>query len=129
MEVGRHPSCHVCGTWQTFCLGYRFSALAFRRVEGSRMRSVILLTAAVICTAPSPALAAPAELLNKTITVSYTVTIPGKSEDGSTVPGIRNASRTIYVSSKGRVFARVTRPDGRMSATKEASPGAAATTF
>jgi len=73
--------------------------------------------------------AAPAELLNRTITVSYTVTIPGEAEDGTRVPGIRNTTRTIYVSTAGRIFARVTRQDGRLAATKEAAPNEPANTL
>src|SRR5436305_9811123 len=72
---------------------------------------------------PTLAFAAPAELLNKTITVNYTVTIPGKSADGQTISGVRNAVRTIYISSAGRIFARVFRRDRDASATKEAGPG------
>ena len=72
---------------------------------------------------PTLALAAPAELLNKTITVNYTVTIPGKSADGQTISGVRNAVRTIYISSAGRIFGRVFRRDRDASATKEAGPG------
>jgi len=72
---------------------------------------------------PTLALAAPPELLNKTITVNYTTTIPGKSADGQTISGVRNAVRTVYISSAGRIFARVFRRDRDASATKEAGPG------
>lgn len=72
---------------------------------------------------PTLAFAAPAELLNKTITVSYTTTIPGKSPDGQTISGVRNAVRTVYISGAGRIFARVFRRDRDASATKEAGPG------
>ena len=78
---------------------------------------------------PAAAFAAPAELVNKTITVSYTTTIPGKSPDGQTITGVRNAVRTVYVSSAGRVFARVFRRDRDASATKEAGPGDSGNTF
>jgi len=71
---------------------------------------------------PMMAWAAPAELLNKTITVTYTTTIPGKSPDGQSITGVRNAVRTIYISSAGRIFARVFRRDRDASATKEAGP-------
>jgi hypothetical protein len=74
-------------------------------------------------------LAAPAELLNKTITVSYTTTIPGKSPDGQTISGVRNSVRTVYISSAGRMFARVFRRDRDASATREAGPGESANTL
>lgn len=76
-----------------------------------------------------PADAAPAALMNKTINVSYTATIPGKKADGSAISGSRVASRTIYVSSAGRVFARAYRRDGNQSETKDAGPGDAGNTF
>jgi hypothetical protein len=72
--------------------------------------------------------AAPAELLNKSITVSYAVTIPGVKADGSQVVGSRAATRTIYISSAGRAFARVNRRDGKDTQTKEAGPGDSANT-
>jgi hypothetical protein len=70
-----------------------------------------------------PAVAVPAALTNKTINVSYAVTIPGKKADGSPVSGSRASTRTIYISSAGRVFARVVRRDGHLSETKDAAPG------
>ena len=75
-----------------------------------------------VCAATS-AWAAPAALLNKSITVSYAVTIPGKKADGTPANGTRVATRTIYVSSAGRIFARVARRDGNAAETKEAGPG------
>jgi len=78
---------------------------------------------------PAPAFAAPAELLNKTITVSYTTTIPGKSPDGRTISGVRNSVRTVYISGAGRIFARVFRRDRDASATKAAGPGESSNTF
>lgn len=83
-------------------------------------RTSLCLLAA--CAATS-AWAAPAALLNKSITVSYAVTIPGKKADGTLANGTRVATRTIYVSSAGRIFARVARRDGNAAETKEAGPG------
>jgi len=77
----------------------------------------------------APANAAPAGLLNKTITVSYTITIPGKKADGTPVSGSRNAARTIYVSSAGRIFSRVSRRDGNASETRDAGPSESGNTF
>src|SRR5882672_4627533 len=77
----------------------------------------------------APAFAAPAGLLNKSITVSYSTTIPGKKADGSPVRGSRVSVRTVYVSSAGRVFARVFRRDGNASQIKDASPGESANTL
>ena len=71
----------------------------------------------------SPALAAPAHLLNKSITVSYATTIPGKRADGSAVRGSRVSVRTIYISSAGRIFTRILRRDGSQSQQKDFGPG------
>jgi hypothetical protein len=86
-----------------------------------RANAVVLIGFAC---SPLSAIAAPVELLNKTVTVSYTVTIPAKGPDGTVRSGSRNATRTIYISSAGRAFGRVSRRDPRGDAeTKEAGPG------
>ena len=77
----------------------------------------------LVASAAAPAWAAPAALLNKSITVSYATTIPGKTADGTQVTGTRQSTRTIYISSAGRIFARVARRDGRASETKDRAPG------
>ena len=79
--------------------------------------------------AAGSACAALAALFNKSITVSYTTTIPGKKDDGSPVTGSRIAVRTIYISSAGRIFARVFRRDGKATQTREAGPNEAGNTF
>jgi hypothetical protein len=66
--------------------------------------------------------AAPAGLLNKTVSVSYSVTATGTKADGTPVTGSRVAMRTLYISGAGRVFARAFRRDGRASQTREAGP-------
>ena len=89
------------------------------------MRSIVGFGFVVVITALSTGsgASAPSELMNKSVSVSYTVAIPARGADGSIVPGVRNATRTYYISSAGRVFARVSRRDGRQSETKEAGPG------
>ena len=77
----------------------------------------------------SSAHAAPAALMNKSITVSYAVTIPGTKADGTAVSGSRVATRTIYISSTGRIFARVYRRDGKQSQQKDAGPGDTGNTY
>jgi hypothetical protein len=66
--------------------------------------------------------AAPAGLLNKTIRTSFAVTIPAKGADGSTLNGARSVSKTIYVSSAGRVFVSSSRREGRHSNQTESGP-------
>jgi hypothetical protein len=79
----------------------------------------------LVACAAAPAWAAPAALLNKSITVSYSTTIPGKTADGRQVTGTRATTRTIYISSAGRIFGRAARRDGNASETREAGPGEA----
>jgi hypothetical protein len=86
------------------------------------VRTILCLLAAC---AAAPAWAAPAALLNKSVTVSYAVTIPGKKADGTPVNGTRIATRTVYISSAGRLFGRVARRDGKAAETREAGPGEA----
>jgi hypothetical protein len=86
-----------------------------KAVHASLIVSALLLS--------SPAWAAPAALLNKSISVSYATTIPGKKADGTPVRGSRIATRTFYISSAGRIFARVARRDGNAAETKDAGPG------
>jgi hypothetical protein len=93
------------------------------------MRVATVAVVVIVVAVPCLAVAAPAELMNKSITVSYTVTIPGRAQDGSTTPGVRNTSRVFYISSAGRVFSRVTRQDGPLTQTKDAAPGDAANTL
>jgi hypothetical protein len=93
------------------------------------MRLATPILAAALISAASSAVAAPSALLGKTITVQYTVTIPGTAPDGRTISGVRHAVRTIYVSTAGRVFARVYRRDRDATATKEAGPGESGNTY
>jgi len=92
-----------------------------------------LIRTTVLCVLTSllagTAHAAPADLLNKSVTVSYNVSIPGTKADGTAVSGTRAVTRTIYISSAGRVFARVDRRDGRATQQKDAGPGSAANTL
>jgi hypothetical protein len=67
-------------------------------------------------------LAAPPQAINKTISVSFTVSIPARRPDGSTMVGTRATTRQIYVSSQGRVFVRVSRRAGRRFQEREAGP-------
>src|SRR5215471_18786360 len=102
----------------------RFGDAPTRRAMGGNvMRVATFVTLGCVCLGSLYAEAAPAELLNKTVSVSYTVTIPGRASDGTTTVGSRNATRTFYISSAGRVFGRVTRSDGRFAETRDAAPG------
>jgi hypothetical protein len=64
---------------------------------------VLLPGSALTCVTVANAANAPAQLYNKTITVSYTASMGG---------GTLGARRTMYVSTKGRIFVRRTRAGG-----------------
>lgn len=66
--------------------------------------------------------AAPAQLLNKTVLVSFSVAIPSKGSDGSVMNNPRSIQRTIYISSQGRVFVRSARAVGRNRDSQERGP-------
>lgn len=67
--------------------------------------------------------AAPDQMLNKTVTVSFSVLIPARGSDGSTRANPRAVTRTIYVSSQGRAFMRAEAQIGGYSRTIEKGPG------
>jgi hypothetical protein len=62
---------------------------------------------------PTFAAAAPAGAMNKTITISFTATGMAKSADGQAKGFSTAVSRSIYVSSAGRLFMRHTASNGR----------------
>ena len=78
---------------------------------------------AVVFSTPAMADAAPRQLLNKTVRVSFTVTNTLRRPDGRTVTGGTSAVLLFYVSSAGRIF--VKRMAGGRSG--EAGPGEATT--
>ena len=62
-------------------------------------------------------------LLNKSVTVSFSITIPARAPDGSAQANPRAVTRTYYISSQGRVFARADRRVGKMQDRIEKGPG------
>ncbi len=70
-----------------------------------------------------PVGAAPAQLLNKSLVLSWTTTVTQRGPDGQTVSRQLSFNRTIYVSSNGRLFQRATRSSARMQGTSELGPG------
>ena len=81
----------------------------------------LLAAAAIFVGAGTPAIAQ--SLLNKSVTVSFSITIPARGSDGSTQANPRAVTRTYYISSQGRVFARADRRVGKMQDRKEKGPG------
>jgi hypothetical protein len=66
--------------------------------------------------------AAPPQLLNKTITVTTSVSVPAIGSDGTDKIRSREKTRIIYVSSQGRLFVRVTQRTRRDASDKEMGP-------
>lgn len=77
---------------------------------------------AILLSSGSNVLAAPPQVYNKTITVSWTVIPNGRADDGSvlTTPGKQGG--TIYISSKGRIFFRSMRQAGRYATSRDVAP-------
>lgn len=83
---------------------------------------VLALSSIALLLQASTAFAAPAQLYGKAISISYSVTANAVAEDGTTSNRPRTVQRTIYVSSKGRVFSRSDRQAGRNADTVERGP-------
>ena len=89
---------------------------------GRKIRELALL-AAVATLVDGAAHAAPEGMLNKSVTVSFSITIPARGSDGSSQANPRAVTRTFYISSQGRVFTRADRRVGKNSQTVERGPG------
>ena len=63
--------------------------------------------ALVVCS--SAARAAPPQLLNKSIHLEMTVTIPAKTQEGTSAMPQQRVSQIIYISSQGRLFQKIAR--------------------
>jgi len=67
--------------------------------------------------------AAPAALLGRTVTLSYSQSLPTKFPDGKVRTTTKSQTRTIYISSAGRVFMRTARRNNaNESDTSESGP-------
>jgi hypothetical protein len=94
------------------------------------VKSIFAATMMVACLAGSPALAAvPPQLLNKTVTVSFTVSVPARTADGQTMTASRAVSKVIYISGAGRIFAETSRRAGRNSERVERGPEVTGSSF
>ena len=88
------------------------------------------LAASFLIAAATPALAAPPQLLNKTILVSWSESAQQKLPDGRTITEQIGRTRTVYVSSAGRVFVKsVARGSGGGGKTEEIAPGSSNTSL
>src|SRR4029077_12888685 len=83
----------------------------FRRIHMNRWLALAPSSAValLLCTFAGAAQAAPPQLLNKSITVDFAVTVPAKTPDGTPASPGRRVHRVIYVSSQGRLFQKVSK--------------------
>jgi hypothetical protein len=86
------------------------------------MKSIGLMIALSLVLLAGPALAAPPQLLNKTITVSYTVTGVAKLPQGAQRGFSTQVSHVIYVSTAGRLFMRWRASNSRGSSGGDVDP-------
>ena len=95
------------------------------------MRGSIVLSAMMVLLSHWAAQAAgmPSQLLNKTISTSFAVSIPAKTSDGATLTARRTVNRTVYISSAGRIFSRSDRRVKGASETTEVGPDRTANAF
>jgi hypothetical protein len=80
------------------------------------------LAALLLPIGSASASSAPPQLHNKTINVGMSINLPSRAGDGSASRKTRNIERVIYISSKGRIFIRVSRQAGRFSQERELGP-------
>jgi hypothetical protein len=92
-------------------------------------KNAFACTFAALLLMPGIAHAVPAQLYGKTITVSASVSVNAVAEDGTTANRPRQVQRTIYISSKGRIFSRAQRQAGRNSDTVDRGPRETANSF
>jgi hypothetical protein len=90
------------------------------------VRTVLILS---LFTVAAKAAGAPPQLLGKTVSVTFSATVNGVAPDGSSSSMARNVQRTIYISSKGRIFSRTAKQAGRNRETTEREPEAASGSF
>jgi hypothetical protein len=91
-----------------------------------RALPVSLLVLAVGC---GSAWAAPPQLHDKAIVTSVSIAVTARAEDGTSATRPRLIDRTIYVSTKGRLFVRVSRQVGQRNVTRERGPEESAGSF
>ena len=84
----------------------------------------LMVTGAAL--APAPALA---QATNKTVIVSFSVTVTAKDQAGHERTTSRNVTKTMYISSAGRVFVRNNRRAGKFGQDNEKGPEATAGNF
>jgi hypothetical protein len=90
-----------------------------KNLRGGMKAMRVAACAMLVALVGSPALAeVPAAALNKTITISFTATGTAKRPDGTTTPFNTSVTRTVYISTVGRLFMRHTASNAKLQATR-----------
>ena len=87
------------------------------------MKSIGVMTALSLASIAAPALGAPSQLRNKTITISYTATGVAKLPQGGQRNFSTQVTHIIYVSDAGRLFMRFRASNQRGSMGGDVAPG------
>jgi hypothetical protein len=87
------------------------------------MRFCLALGMAFFTAAPSFAAGAPAQLLGRTVNVSFNMGGSARTESGSVVSATRHVTQIIYISSAGRIFVRAAQSARTGSVVQERAPG------
>jgi hypothetical protein len=85
---------------------------------------VVLNCSIAIPVESSVAGAVPAELYNKTVTLTWNIQMSVRNVSGAVSTIVAPRERTVYISDKGRLFVRERRPDsrGRLTEIEERAP-------
>jgi hypothetical protein len=82
----------------------------------------VVLAGAVVLSVEALAQGAPRELQNRTVEISFNITVPARTGDGGTLNAVRATVYRIYISSAGRIFVREHRLSGRHQDTVDKGP-------
>lgn len=83
----------------------------------------LMVASTVLLFSASPTQAAPAQLLNKSLTLSWTTSVMQRAPDGREHGRQMSFNKTIYISSAGRLFERARRTsDGGMRGKSDVGP-------
>jgi hypothetical protein len=93
------------------------------------MKLYLALGMAFFIAAPSFAAGAPAQLLGRTINVSFDMGGSARTESGRVVSASRHVAQIIYISSAGRIFVRAAQNARTGSVVSERAPGETAWHF
>ena len=85
----------------------------------------LCISCLLLASTPDRSLAAggmPPQLLNKTINLSFSTSMPARNESGRVIQISSNQQRLLYISSKGRVFSRRSQSSRRGSVLQDKGP-------